>query len=283
VVEFIESERTPFTSAELPAYIADAHVIILDAARRPAERIEALNKLPLTPEAMTDAVVAAAIELATIAPRLRGMVWYTMRGVDNPYLIEPLLDSLAYDADEYVRRTAAGALGAFVAEPRVKAALEHAQTNDASEAVRDAAQQAFLTDEERDELALETLLDETLPARERLGALLVPQFTGRSMRRVPLTDEAARAVFEIGLRSTDAGVRSWAWSNLRRVYDPSFTDALLDDLANHPSDSVRSQAAGALAQYADDLTVRATLEQAESDPSFEVRRAARRALGKVSR
>jgi HEAT repeats len=176
---------------------------------------------------------------------------------------------------------AAGALSAFAAEPRVKAALEHARASDASDAVRETAQRALLTDEERDELALRTVLDETLPPRERLKALSVPEFTGRSIRRLPLTAEAARAVLEIGLRSTDAGIRGWAWSALRHVYEPSFADALLDDLANHPSDSVRSQAAGALEQYADDLAVRAALERAESDPSFDVRRAARRALGKV--
>jgi HEAT repeat protein len=62
------------------------------------------------------------------------------------------------------------------------------------------------------------------------------------------------------------------------VGDPAFTSVLLGDLANFPDDEVRSMAANALAQYIDDPAVRAALERAESDASFEVRYAARRAL-----
>jgi HEAT repeat protein len=65
------------------------------------------------------------------------------------------------------------------------------------------------------------------------------------------------------------------------VDDPSFSGVLLDDLANHPNDEVRSMAANALAQYIDDPAVRSALGRAESDASFSVRYAARKALGKV--
>lgn len=239
--------------------------------------------LPQTREARTDAVVAAAVELATIAPAQRSSIWRAMHGVDNPYLIEPLLDSLAYDSNDYVRRAAAATLDAFLAEPRVLAALERAQASDASEAVRESAQRALLIERERNELALQALLDETLPARQRLRAIWI--HSGRSVRSVPLTDEAARTVFEIGSGSTDPEVRRTAWSTLGggRVYNPTFRSVLLDDFANHSSDSVRSAAALALAQYAHDPEVRAALEQAESDASFEIRRAARMALGKIPR
>ncbi|MEX2124856.1 MAG: HEAT repeat domain-containing protein [Woeseia sp.] len=281
VVDFIRGMWTPFTPAERQAAIAEARAIVLNAALRPAERVEALGKLPQTPEARTDAVVAAAVELATIAPELRVYIWRAMYGVDNPYLIEPLLNSLAYDAADHRRRAAADALGTFIAEPRVKAALEQAQASDASQAVREAAQRALSTDEEREQLALQTLLDETLPAQERLLATML--ITGRHVKEVSLTDEAARAVFDIGERSSDPDIRAMAWGKLgrSRVDDPSFTGVLLDDLANHSSDSVRQMAANALKQYTDDSSVRAALGQAESDPSFEVRHAARRALGKV--
>lgn len=285
VVDFIEGGLTVLTPAERTAAVesarADARAIVLNAALPPAERVEALNRLPQGPEAPSDAIVMAAIELATIAPEWRANIWYAMYGVDNPYLIDPLLDSLAYDAAEHRRRAAAAALGTFVAEPRVKAALEQARASDASEAVREAARDALLTDEERDQLALQKLLDETLPARERLFATSIR--AGRNVRSVPLTEEAARAVFDIGVTSTDPGIRASAWSRLGRdrVDDPSFMPVLVDDLANNPNDDVRAMAANALKQYAEDSAVRAALERAESDPSFQVRRAARRALGKI--
>ena len=103
-------------------------------------------------------------------------------------------------------------------------------------------------------------------------------------REIPLTEEAAWAVFEIGAKATDPDIRGWAWSSLGRneVDDPGFIGVLLDDLANYPDDEVRVMAANALASYVDDPAVRAALERAESDASFEVRYAARRAVGQVS-
>src|SRR5690606_11629784 len=119
-------------------------------------------------------------------------IWRAVHGVDNPYLIEPLIDSLAYDSADHIRRQAAASLRTFVAEPRVKAALAQAQASDPSEIVREAAQRALLTDEEVDQRALQKLLDETLPAEERLIATSILE--GRRAREVPLTQEAARAV-----------------------------------------------------------------------------------------
>jgi HEAT repeat protein len=227
---------------------------------------------------------AAAIELASIAPKLRGSVWYAMYGSDNSYLIEPLLDSLAYDTDGYTRRYAAAALGAFVSDARVKAALEHAQTSDEYEIVRQTAQQALVTDEERTKVVLQRLFDETLSPQERLMSGTTIQ-EGRNLREVPLTDEAAQAVFDIGVEAAEAEIRSMAWFKLGNtdVYNPSFMSVLVDDLSHHPSDQVRSGAANALRPYVDEPVVREGLERAESDPSFEVRRAVRRALGEISR
>lgn len=282
VVDSVEYRRKIVTPAERSAAISDARATVLNSSLSPGERYGALNNLPQTTEAWSEAVVAVAVELAAIAPKLRGEIWRLVNGVDNPYLIEPLLQSLAYD-DEHTRREAAAALRSFVAEPGVQAALEQARASDVSEAVRDSAQNALLTDKERDELALQKLLDETLPARQRLSAINIRN--GRNHRSVPLTDEAAIAVFDMGARSTDAGVRSSAWALLgrNRVHDPSFTSVLLDDLVNHPDASVRAFAARALSQHTDDSAVHAALERAKTDPAFAVRSAARSTLGKDSR
>lgn len=286
VAEFvanIESARSPLTPSRRDTAIADARATVLNAALPTAKRVEALGRLPQTAEGRNDAIVAAALELATIAPAFRGSIWRAMYGVDNPYLIDPLLDSLTYDTAEYTRRAAAAALETFLAEARVRAALERAQATDPSQAVREGARHALATEEGRDQLALEKLLDETLPPKERLNATTIHE--GRNVRSVQLTEEAAQAVFDIGVNSTDAGTRARAWSSLGRndVYEPRFATALLYHLANHPNERVRSTAANALTQYISDPAVRAALEQAESDASFQVRQAVRRALGKIPR
>jgi HEAT repeat protein len=280
VADFIKEGLTSFTPAQRQAAATDARAIVLNAALPVRERVTALGEVSRTPDARTDAVVAAAVELAAIAPEWRASIWRSMYGVENPYLVEPLIDSLTYDSADHIRRQAAASLHTFVAAPRAKAALAQAQANDPSEIVREAARRALSTDEEVDQQALQKLLDVTLPDRERLMATSLLE--GPSARSVQLTEEGARAVFDIGLNATDPGIRGSAWSRLGRskVDDPSFTSVLLDDLANHPTDEVRSMAAYALAQYIDDPAVREALDQAENDASFVVRYAARKALGK---
>ncbi|HET6628710.1 MAG TPA: HEAT repeat domain-containing protein [Woeseiaceae bacterium] len=285
VVAFLKEMRTGRT-IDRATRIAKARAIVLNNALSDAERVHALRMLPLhSPGAFDDAIVAAAVEIATtsdIANR-RAYVWEVMRGVGHPYLVEPLLQSLAYDTSDYVRRMAALTLGDFRDEPRVLAALKRAQARDVSGAVRDAARLTLLSDQERNELALQTLLDETLPALERLDALSI--FDGRGIRIVPLTAEAARAVFDIATSSEDVATRSIAWGRLASggIRNPAFTGALLDDVASHPSPSVRAEAVRALEAYRDDPDVRAALAQAKVDPSADVRRAARSVLGETAR
>jgi HEAT repeat protein len=70
-----------------------------------------------------------------------------------------------------------------------------------------------------------------------------------------------------------------AWHLLVAVGDLGFKPVLLEDLARHPAANVRLAAARALAQHRDDPAVRTALEQARSDSSRDVQRAAREALG----
>lgn len=282
VADFIKEGLTPFTPAERQADITEALAVVLNAALPARERVTALGTLSQrSPEKRTDAVVAAAVELVTIAPEERAAIWRAMHGVPNPYLIQPLIDSLSYDAADHVRRQAATSLRTFITEPRVKAILEQAQASDPSEVVREAAQRALSSDEEVTQRALLKLLDETLPVRERLMAMRILE--GGNIRAVPLTQEAAQAVFDIGVTATDPGIRGSAWASLGRndVEEAGFKSVLLDDLASYPDVGVRTMAANALAPYIDDPVVRAALERAEGDVSFEVRYAARRALGIV--
>ena len=283
VVEFIEEERTASSPTEISAAFEDARATVLNASLRPAERVGALGRLPHTAEARDDAIVIAAVELAAIAPEQRGMIWRAMHGVEDPYLVEPMLHSLTYDVSEYSRRLAAASLGTFVSSPNVRAALVKTQSTDPSEIVRESARAALLTDEDRNMRAIQILADKSLPALERISALTVRE--GRNHRAVPLTDEAARVLFAIGETSSDPEVRSRAWSRLGRDDNKvsDFKRVFLDDLANHPSDLVRKMAAFALRPYTNDLDVRTALARAEGDPSFQVRSAARSVLARDHR
>lgn len=281
VAAFVKEGLTSFTPAQRQAAVADARAIVLNAALPVSDRVMALGQLQRDPDAWSNDLVVAAVELATSGREWRVSIWRAIHGIDNPYLIDPLIDSLKYDTAEHVRRQAAASLHTFVAEPRVKAALAQSQAGDPSGDVRKAAQTALSTDEEVVQLAMQNLFDETLPDRERLMAMII--FEVRNNRSAPLTKEAARAVFDIGANATDPGVRGSAWSRLGRsnVDDPTFASVLLYDLANYPDDEVRSMAAYALAQYTGDSEVRAALVEAESDASFLVRYAARKVLGEI--
>jgi HEAT repeat protein len=281
VANFIREGLTERTPADRSAAIADARAIVLDSSLPPGERVEALNKLTQMPESRTDDIVQAAVELATIAPNLRASIWRAMYGVDNPYLIDPLINSLNYDDAEHRRRAAAAALATFVAEPRAKVALEQARASDTSETVREAALLALSTVDERQQLALQVLLDEKLPPRDRLAATI--RYQRRNDREVTLTAEAAQAIFDIGLEATDPGTRAMAWGNLGRngADSPAFLPVLLDDLANHSYDEVRTMAVFALRHYSEESEVRAALERAANDRSIRVRAAARTVLGQI--
>ena len=102
---------------------------------------------------------------------------------------------------------------------------------------------------------------------------------------VPLTNEAARAVFEIGRRTEDFVLRSRAWYVLGRTSpDAEFARAWIDDLERHPDENVRGAAAAGLAQHSGDAAVRAALERASvEDASQNVRRRALAALQGVNR
>jgi HEAT repeat protein len=116
------------------------------------------------------------------------------------------------------------------------------------------------------------VLDSTLPSASRL-APLHESIDGRGLPTV-LDQTAAQAVFEIGRDSADARIRAQAWEYLGSSALPAFTPTLLEDLARHSSDDVRAAAAAALEPYAEEMQVRAALEQARGDPALVVRRAA---------
>lgn len=241
----------------------------------------------LIPGAFTEDVVAAAANIGATAPERwqRSYAWRYLRGVRDPNLTQALLYSLATDGDADVRCQAALALGYLVEEPGVRSALMRATVEDPSTepptrgcilSVRAAAQRALQSDDELRAASLRTVLDATLPGAARL-APLHESVDGRGLPTV-LDQTTAHAVFEIGRESADAQMRAGAWESLGSSALPTFTPTLLEDLARHAADDVRAAAAAALKPYAEEMQVRAALEQARSDPSLVVRRAAQLAL-----
>jgi hypothetical protein len=278
-----------------PAVGVGGRVTSLGFLRRGRMYAERLNPDELqgmapepVPGAFTEAVVAAAANIGTASPDavVRSYAWRYLRGVRDPNLTQALLYSLTSDDDANVRCQAALALGYLVDEPDVRGALMRATAEDPSTeppargcilSVRAAAQRALRSDDELRAASLRTVLDSTLPSESRLRPLH-ESVDGRGLP-TGLDETAAHAVFEIGRESADARIRSRAWESLGGSALPAFTPTLLEDLASHTADDVRAAAAAALEPYAEELQVRAALEQARADPALVVRRAAQLALG----
>lgn len=257
------------------------------AERLQPDEIQGMAPEPI-PGAFTEAVVAAAVNIGAASPDavVRSYAWRYLRGVRDPNLTQALLDSLASDGDANVRCQAALALGYLADEPGVRSALVRATVEDPSTepptrgcilSVRAAAQRGLQSDDELRTASLRKVLDTTLPSASRL-APLHESVDGRGVPTV-LDETAAHAVFAIGRESADARVRALAWESLGSSVLPAFTSTLIEDLARHASEDVRAAAAAALKPYAGEMQVKAALEQARSDPTLVVRRAAQLALG----
>lgn len=133
--------------------LASARRVFLDTSRSDQERLRALQALTPArasayPPSYVDGGAALRGEIAMVAARLaaesddvgvRSRIWYTMAGVGDPQLIEPLLKALSDDSHFDVRARAARTLVDYIDQPRVRDALDRARQNDSSERVREAA------------------------------------------------------------------------------------------------------------------------------------------------
>jgi hypothetical protein len=290
----IEIEETRLRN---PASLIDeARAIVLNPDLPDRQRISAFGDLSLggraVPGAIDSAViaVAAGIGMTSKDPSARVSAWANLRnrGIDDPYLVQPLLQSLANDPEPDVRMQAALTLNRFLDEPGVREALQWAAGEDPSFAppdrcclitVREAAERASVATPDLAAWARDTLLDESLPTRSRLLPLAGGSPDGRFVLLRDLGADAPAVIFDIGRNEDDPAFRRMAWGALVGApRDESFVPALLDDLRRHPAEWVRADAARALQAYLDIPDVRDAMEQAVEDPSMGVRRHALRAL-----
>jgi len=146
----------PAAPPEGPAPLATARLAIdhetsndelrkhaMDLALLAEDRILAAEYLRFREEAdgsdaRTSELVRSMIELAALVPdgEMRGDIWKALEGCRDPALVEPLIECLLHDGESVARGEAAETLGAFVADKRVRDALQLAADTDPSPDVR---------------------------------------------------------------------------------------------------------------------------------------------------
>jgi len=275
---------------------AQAQANVLNTSLGDRERLSALYALRRTgPGSMfadpsyDESVVAAVIQIGMTSrdADARANAWTSLHFVEDSAVLQPLLYALANDSNERVRAAAARALSTHVDEPGVGDALRRAAAEDPNDqptvaccipTVRESARLALRGGMTPHDAVRSAVLDESLSPHERL-LLTSPQNLG--MRLDQFDADVARAVFALGVAADDPGLRARAWGLLEAVREPEFKAPLLEDLARHPAENVRTAAARGLIQLRDEPDVRAALEQALNDSSAGVRRTARASLDGV--
>jgi hypothetical protein len=277
--------------------LARARATILNIGLSDRERAAALWKIVSSnrgnqgkalPEFFDKDVIAAIVQLGARSSDadVRGGIWAGVRdfAIDDPSLVQALMQSLSSDKDESVRSQAATTLNRFLDKPGVLAALQRAAAEDSSResrvaccilTVREAAERASIATRDLRGWARSTLFDESLPARSRLLHVGGWSPDGRFSMLSQSDGEAARVVFDIGRREQNPAVRAMAWDSLRGAApNESFVPVLVEDLTGNPNQNVRANAAQVLQKYADNPDVRRAFERALNDQSIEVRRIA---------
>jgi len=170
-----------------------------------------------------------------------------MTSVDDPYLIQPLLYSLANDENEAVRVAAVKALRYFSDEPGVEEVLSNARIHDPSEIVREEIRFSMLSDAEQREDLRATALNTALSDTERSEALT--RFFHMS-DMAPLPDsELTVAMAELARSAASPRTRLNVWVTMLGSDDPSLVQPLLDTLATDPDKDVRELAACILTDW----------------------------------
>ncbi len=270
----------------------EAQAIFLDSSLGGNERLDALRDVwPLVRnagpeyrdkrnEALSGPAAIAAAQLAIYSDdsRVRAGAWSMMAGVDDPYLVQPLLHSLANDADAGVRRVAAETLKGFLDEPGVREALEYARDYDASERVRNEIRFSMLSTADQQEESRAMALDTSLSADERLSAIRRVWYDEQGHSSA-LDEPLTAALVDVAKSADNRLTRALSWSMLSETADPNVVQPLLEALASDPDEGVRDSAAKGLTEFPDQPGVREGLERAlVNDSNEHVRDAAARGL-----
>jgi len=264
-------QRFPFPPGDtwLPELVAR----VLDDALSDEERIAAIDELQDIPRRFefigidaghTAAVAAVEIVANAADADIRSRAWRAMidAGVDDPYLIGPLVDSLLQDPDETMRSHAAKLLvRKFADDQRVLAALDYAISNDASPRVTALAKWEFLDETGRRAYVQSTLLNDDLAVTERFD-ILVADLADLHAYLDPQT-----ALFALSRAADNIDQQRNAATRLDResIDYQRMVPMLIGVLGENENVQLRITAALMLSRYADDPIVRAALERAAAN------------------
>jgi hypothetical protein len=224
MVRSILGMMAPATNSEVRA----TKLKLQDRRLRPEQRLEALHALDTrrwtanvrtalrkpdqTLAALRDpAVVREAVDLAFVAaePAHRAEVWYTMRGIADPLLVDPLVRAAQTDPAYLVRAEATATLAAdFSGNPRARAALELIARADVRSVVRALAQRGPSGESGWRSHVATSLADTSLPDAERLDAFLFDARRANGFQQLLtlLDDEGNRTLARMLTGASRAGV-----------------------------------------------------------------------------
>jgi hypothetical protein len=270
--------RYPFPPADSRA--VDLQSVALDSERTELERFDALLELHDIrrrfefvgrDERRMAAVAGAAIVLNSPDPEIRGRTWQAMTGVEDDYLIGPLVDSLLLDPSDSVRVEATKLLAReYSDDPRAQSTLQHALTNDLSPRVRSHARWESLDSGERREYLAATLENPSLSDAERLQLITSDVDDYRDF----INRQAMSSLIGIATRARPSSEAAAS------IADPGTVDAaqvvplLLEFLKDRTVDeSVRTSIAAGLSRHLAEPGVRETFEQLSREfMSYSLRR-----------
>jgi hypothetical protein len=275
-----------------------------DSSLPPRQRLDALRDLDLRSSRgrarlrRTDAsgdslrdpvVIRAAIDLASVATSAaqRAEIWWTLRSIRSPALIEPLAHAAQLDPDSTVRAEAAATLAAdYAGDSRARAAFELIARTDTDPMVRALAQRGLSGEATWKSYILTSLKDTARSDAQRLDAVLF-QARSSSESGQPLAalldDDAIEALAQVLPRAAGAdkeisGIRTLL-NHLVSVTHPAITRMLLASIERRDPQFDRRLVMEMLAGRLSEPAVRAAFEKiAAADPDEQSRRIAAQAL-----
>lgn len=270
-----------------------------DSTATPEQRVVALRELAFprasppgpSPQRLARAAALAdpaaihgAIELAAIAnPAQRAEVWRILRGLRDPELLRPLIQSARLDVDASVRGEAVSTLGAgFAGDPQVRTELALVASQDPRPLVRALARRVLSGEEAWRSYIVAALQDDDLPAADRVEPLF-HHLNGGSEGLGELFDEATirsfgAALAEAGDTPLAQRIRTVVFSRAAEIESPAMTDLLLAGFRDGAGLN-RMTLLNQLVRRRSDVRVEALLREVSiNDPDLQLRQIAERAL-----
>jgi hypothetical protein len=270
--------RYPFPPAD--SRTVELQSIALDGDRPEPERFDALLELHDIPkryefvgrdERRMAAVAGTAIVLNSPDPEIRGRTWQAMEGVEDSYLIGPLVDSALLDTSAFVRVEAMKLLvREYEDDTRTESTLLHALANDHSPEVQTHARWETSDDTERRRYLVATLANADLTDAARLELIVADVTNIRDF----IDQRAIRSLIDIASRATATSELNTGAGEPGGVPASDVVPFLLEFLEDSTVDMyVRGNIASALANHLDEPGVRESFENLMSSACSNVRNA----------